>query len=501
MPRSILLILCVLVALPVSASAEEVKATDAASAGEIGRGLLSSKPEVRARAQADLLARIQKGGDLTTFVKAMGDAVAEWADRNERLMELWLHQAVHGTAEEREQAVRLLAALGAPAIRRLSLELRHRIQHEGADGLEPASQQAKAPQEAEDPHASAGSKNPVLPRIYNLADLLERGMNALELRGFIQKAADAVEVKKHAASFIVSATQQGHDALFTRLNELRKSAEQLDELRDDSKKPSPAKPSGGREAPPAEPAGPKPAPPKPNPAPAPAAPKDDGGAGLAGVWRVEPVLFHLSADAWSRAYTSAGKSSRRPWKLPELRTDGAVGVRVGSVRDAATWAQAARRIPDARSDEMGALEGVSTGTSATFFSGRRIRYTGDVERTKGGAWGLVTKTIPHGIGLDLHLAGTGRDLRVELTATRTEVGLPIPVVRVRPSENAAPVELERPEWSTTRARTAFTLSSEGGGAFVALDGLASEQERVVLVLTVEPAMPDPDAAASNVSGR
>ena len=102
---------------------------DKIAAGVIGRGLVSPDEAVRKKAVDRLLTRLEEGGDLADFLQRMGDAVGAWANRHERLMEVWIDRAVNGTAEERERAVLLLTALGPKAVRRLALELRHRDHH------------------------------------------------------------------------------------------------------------------------------------------------------------------------------------------------------------------------------------------------------------------------------------------------------------------------------------------------------------------------------------
>ncbi len=123
------------------------------------------------------------------------------------------------------------------------------------------------------------------------------------------------------------------------------------------------------------------------------------------------------------------------------------------------------------------------------FEGRQISYTKGLQRTKGGGWGLVTETIPHGLALDIALAHVEHTVRVDVRATQTQVGLPIPVVRIRPPTGGTPIELERPEWSTARLRTSFRIPPGGGGAALYLDGLPrGDEERIALVLTVVPAI-------------
>jgi len=148
-------------------------------------------------------------------------------------------------------------------------------------------------------------------------------------------------------------------------------------------------------------------------------------------------------------------------------------------------------VPDARVGPS--LEGpavVALAQAGHFFAGRRIRYSESVRATKGGAWRIVTGVLPHGIALDVTMKPAPEGATVQLIATRTEVGLPIPVVEMQPSPRAAPVELEQPEWSTTRTHARATIPAKGGGIFVSLGGLgANEGDRLVLVLIARPVRP------------
>lgn len=492
-------------------------ATDARLAGEIGRALLSSKEAVRRRAVARLLKRIAAGGDLAAFLDAMSRATQAWADRHERLMEAWLHDAVHGNAAERERAVRLLTALGETAIRRLAIELRHARLHGGArrDASEPDVQAEGAPQTTADEPA------PGTPRVYDLRDLVQRGMNPVQLRGLLQKAADAVEVKQFKTLFVVTALDRGHQQLLDRLGALRARYDQkpvapqaagavdapetaagdtperdlakartTETARRTGKAAAPPPPAG--DAPPLD--APQVEEPRPQgrAAGAPAAPPAAGAKAKAAAeaWLLQPSLFHLprmSLAAIVSARTRPQGRSQPQRVLPRALLAGTREVvRTEDFARAQDWLRALRRIPDARTGLplRGATQ-LRSGGRTHLFAGKQIHYSKDVRRTKGGAWTIVTGTVPHGIAIDIVLKADATALRVDLVATRTDVGLPIPVVRVQPSEQAAPVELERPEWSTTRVHRSFDLPLPGGAALVSLKGLGSTpDDHLVLALTL-----------------
>lgn len=519
----------------------EARLAEARRAAEIGRALLSSDEAVRSQAVARLVARIKEGGDLGWFMETMSRATRVWADRHERLMEVWLHDAVHGSASERERAVRLLAALGEKAIRRLSLELRHAKLHAGAgaaSGSKP--QEAAGAEEMDAPQqeiAELATKELAVgtPRVYELRDLFARGMNPLELRGLLLKTADAVEVKQYKTVFVVTAQDKGHALLCDRLHDLRISFRLSEQDTSQAERPQQAEPvttgaltegaqrlAAKRDAPAPPQAGAvhgdaleegppqrgssvkKPAATGPTPKKAKtrkgkpettssgetsartAKPPAAGSGPFRRAWEVEPSLLHLprtalvgmgafqrAADAWS--------------KLPRglFQHDQDV-IRTTDLLVVDAWTKALKRVPEARSElPLRAVRRVPSHGDIQLFAGKEIHYSKSVRRTKGGAWSIVTDTIPHGITLELTLGGEATALRVDVVATKTEVGLPIPVVRVQPSAQATPVELECPEWSTTRVRRSFDLPLQGGGALVSLDGLGSTAaDHLVLVLRI-----------------
>lgn len=496
----------------------EARVAEARRAAEIGRALLSSDEAVRSKAVAQFLARIEQGGDLTWFLEAMSRATRVWADRHERLMEVWLHAAVHGSAAERERAVRLLAALGEEAIRRLALELRHARLHDHAGGgaasgralndtpreATGAEGQAEAQPEAAEPldeEIAAGT-----PRIYELQDLFARGMNPVELRSLLLKTANAVEAKQYKTVFVVTAEDKGHARLLDVLHDLRVSfrltaEKRAQKERGGTKRDAPAPPqkgateagtrqaeAAGQERATALPKGRKDksqaASDEGSRAPK-AAPPQVAGAPRR-VWEIEPALLHLPRTALVNM--AASQSGAQAWsKLPRGLFQPAQDViRTTDLLVVDQWMRALKRVPDARTElPLRGVRRVPSHGDIQLFAGKEIHYSKSVRRTKGGAWSIVTDTIPHGITLELTLRAEGTVLRVDVVATKTQVGLPIPVVRVQPSPQAAPVELECPEWSTTRVRHSFDLPLQGGGALVSLEGLGSTAaDHLVLTLKI-----------------
>ena len=176
---------------------------------------------------ARLVAQIQKidkeGGDLGAFLEAMTKSTHAWADRHERLMEVWLDQAVNGNAAERRRAVRLLAALGEKAVQRLAEELRHSRRHGGKgqtyeDDATDEETTDEEPGQLDAPglEVAAGS-----PQVYDLKDLFARGMNAVQLRSLCLKTANAVAVKQFRTQFVVTAAENGHTLLQEKLHDVR----------------------------------------------------------------------------------------------------------------------------------------------------------------------------------------------------------------------------------------------------------------------------------------
>ena len=497
----LLLALCLTALAPARAARADDAPPPAAAGAAIGRDLLSADESVRAAAITRLRDRLARGGDLEPFLAAMADGARQWADRRERLVEVWLHQAVDGGVEEREEAVRLLTALGADAIRRLARELRH------ARGLEdPPAAKSGAPAPSGPVAAPAQPEPPVgTPRIYDVRDLFERGMNAFEIRNLLQKTPDAVEVKPlQGGLYLVTAEDEGHVALRVRLEDLRTSLQSLVAGRakeeDKEKRGADAQPEAPEEEAPLPQAAAAPP-----PQAAPAADPDDAApaepavataeptasaAGSGRAWQVQPAIYHVPREVL-HARPASVPTDPAQGDLPRGLALDRTEVRVGTSAEAAAWVTALQHLPDANQAEWAlGVPTLRVGQAATWFSGTQHHYAKALEQTRGGAYRVLMDTVPDGLGLELHASLVGGTLEVDLVASRTEVGLPIPSVKVQPSPDAPPVALEQPEWSTTRTRAHFAVPATGGGAFVSLGGLGhGDDDHIVIVLRIEPPGP------------
>jgi len=483
-----LLLLCCLLCAPLTAAAEEEKpsaltAAQRAEASSIGRNLISPDVATRRRASARLRDHIARGHDLKTFLEAMSDAMAEAANGNARLVEFWLDRAVNGSGAERARAMRLLAAFGPTAVRRLAVELERRQ----LDDATSASQK----KEQDLLNAPAG-----VPRLYDVRTLLKReGATAMSVRNMIEKQADAVEVQQSGLYFIVTASAKGHERLRTHINRIliqgvlqtaqtleaavgsdgaqRETVPQEAALARQPKSPRPppgqTTRSGATQAGPARSTNGLEA--KGHAGARKPAPRPEAFERNEPTWLIDTTLLSFPRDgavlsAWMGGDPAADAAGRAHTR-----------IRLGTAGDAQKWAAMALQVPDARRDLP--LRGDPT-----------IRAK-DVRATKGQGWRIVTGMIRHGLTLDLRVSPTHSEdgkglLAVEATLTRTDVGSPMPVVLVHPSPRTAPVELDRPEWSTTRTQAHFSLPLEGGGALLALEGISSTpSEQLILILRIQ----------------
>ncbi|MHC5010847.1 MAG: hypothetical protein ACYTG6_07850 [Planctomycetota bacterium] len=150
-------VLLIVAAWPCARVLAEEEPRPTIDAAHVGRLLLSPEPETRAEGERLLLRRIRQGGDLTSFLHEMASAQESWARSDQHLLEVWIHEALHGTDAERERAQRLIAALGPPAVERLLASLRSRMQDRrpGPDAAAPPS--APAPASGPPPGAPVGA--------------------------------------------------------------------------------------------------------------------------------------------------------------------------------------------------------------------------------------------------------------------------------------------------------------------------------------------------------
>lgn len=423
------------------------------AAEAIGRDLLASDDAVRERAVQRLLTRIERGGDLGPFLDAMGRAAKDWADRRERLLELWIARAVDGTAQEREEAARLIHALGPEAVARLIDELRH------AQGMAPAPERPPvarpAPPDGSSQAGDAPTQEPTeeeanaaccVPRLYHLLDLRKLGMNAVALRSLLQKVPDANEVKDVGRSvYVVTASAEGHALLEKQLAETRRA------LRSKAYEVKVAR---------AE----------------------------ARSWHVTPVLYRvprrLIAPSQGQYVAPQPKDARR---LPTATDPNRTEVHVGSGMDAAMWMKllqhGANRARGVRADGTATLV---EGTNGSFFQGRERTFRKGLVRGKDGRWHVEQGTIDVGIHLDIAIVPDGDFVEVLLVAARNELPEPMETDTIRGPDGKT-YELDRADTVRTRTRSTFRVPATGGSAFVSLGGLgSSEDEHVVVILRLQP---------------
>ena len=127
-------LLALLLLAPCARAGEPEPPQSTIGPAEVGRLLISEDDQERARGLALLTNRIQRGGPgLPAFLAAMAAEQAGWANAEERLVALWVGQALRGAPAEKERARRLLAALGPEATRLLLHAIRE------AEAVEPAA--------------------------------------------------------------------------------------------------------------------------------------------------------------------------------------------------------------------------------------------------------------------------------------------------------------------------------------------------------------------------
>ncbi len=442
----------------------------ASSLASISRDLLSGDATARQRAAKRLLAATPDDGELRAYFTKLGKATAAWASHRERLLDDWVQQAVHGTAKGRAEAARLLSALGPVAIERLTRELRRAAPQESktngsAAGSTPRARKptarvapaapvespATTPPTPEDRGAEAKgaeekgaeAKRANTAHIYDVRDLRKRGMNAVEVRSLLQKAPDASEVKNVGGGvYVVTASKEGHLALRIRLEELRTSIQTLLNPRE----------------------------------------RTYPQAGTVRAWTVVPTIYRVPRSVIAQPsgrYGAAVKRAGLPEGLDPLRSE----VRTGTAVDAGMWMRLLQQGP-------GGVQGTrADGTTAhghlVFFAGRERSYRKSIAQAADGRFVVELGSIRAGLELDVALTPNGKHLDILLLATRVEVAEPIPAIVVPHGPTAGPNVIDRPEWSRTRTRIPFRLPLTGGGAFVSLGGLGSnEQEHFIVVLQV-----------------
>ncbi len=449
-------------------------------AARVGRMLLSPDETTRHEAEQRLLERIEKGGDVGVYVRAMSTALNEWANREERLVEVWIDQAVNGTADERERAVRLITALGERAVGRLVMELRHARRHDGAPSSTAANASAPAPAPglAGTPQSAAAVEPdpapPLRPAPYDVKVLLDDGMNRVQIMNLLRKQANASEVTRAGRLYVVTATDEGHARLKSHIERIKVRAPANDE---------PAKPERDANEPEADAEESKDAGGKDG--------KKEGEKTVGGqlavagpAWQFTSVVVRvprregLGIYDMRRVGTDFAKFG--PLFAPKEQVRGTL-VKTGSQNDAEVWERFLRTLPDAEAVVAPTARVVENATGESFL-GKTLAYRRDVQPAKGGAWMVEQGELRTGLTLSFFATPVRRGLTIEMTAKNADVARPIATTTVRPDKGAEPVVLDQPEWSVATTNATFTLEPEGGGALVVLDGLDDAEDEIVLVV-------------------
>ncbi len=495
----------VLIAVASAAVCPAALADDSDDAARVGRMLLSPDVDTRREGEQRLLKRIAEGGDIGAYVRTMSAALNDWANREERLVEVWINQAVDGTADERERAVRLITAMGERAVNRLVLELRHARHHDGAPASPrtqpaPPSAGVAAPGSATTAEAELQPEPgpPLRPAPYDVKVLLDGGMNRVQILNLLRKEANASEVTRAGRLYVVTATDDGHARLKKHIEKAKAEKDKSTEGQE-TESPAPAKPDE---------------------------PKNDDGdsdegvkeaAKLAAALRDSMTADELRVDgpAWRFRCVVVRVPRRDGLGIYDMRRVGTdfakfgplfakddtkkrgTRVKTGTLNDAEVWERFLRTLPDANAVTAPVARVVENRTGKTFL-GEKVAYRRDVRPAKGGAWMVEQGELRTGLTLSFFTTPTRNSLSVELTAENADVARPIGTTTVRPDKGAEPVVLDQPEWNVATTNATFTLTPQGGGALLLLDDLdVSEDEIVLVVLRVTRA---PALARPNING-
>lgn len=483
------LLVAAFVATPLVAHADEVD-DGTIEARRLGRLLIASDSATRNKALDALLALIgEDPARLGEWLREACSSAAVWANRAERLEEVWRETAIEGSTSERRRAVRLLHALGPDAVERLTQEIkslrtmRRQPGARAAGPLPPSEPQVDeassaegeddatddAPADAQPPlaeAAGAGASTPALPhvqapataetpledsrlaRMYDVARLRAKGKHGFALRRFLQLHADASEVVELGGSrWMVIAEAPGHAKLTAAIEaELAKDAA-----------------NGGK-------AGAKAA---------------ESGTAVQSVPGKAGSLA-LTAYAWAVPQGALEAMGVVPGASQK---SGSAELPVGNKSLAKDWLETLRKTPDARQIDAWSNEPLALGESAEFFIGRVLPYNRSIVERPGGAYAIETAELQHGHLLRIHArrgesAETG-PVELEIEAGRMVVLQPIPTFEVRPTKDGPAVTLHSPTWSRTERALKGAFAAEGGAVRIALqgiDGIGGGQPLVIVLV-------------------
>lgn len=156
----------------------------------------------------------------------------------------------------------------------------------------------------------------------------------------------------------------------------------------------------------------------------------------------------------------------------------------GPLASSEPWTDTLQQVADAQLLGRGSAD-VATGPLAKAHLGSPVVYRCCVEPAQGQAWAVRTDTIQAGLSVEAVLAPDGL---LRLAAVWVEVLQPMPIQRTRPAAGVDPIELDRPDWSATRARFEVRAAREGGTLLLTVPGLLPDADRAVaLVVTLRPA--------------
>ena len=432
-------------------------------APEVGRALLSPDEDVRAKAVAALREAVRSGAATDTYVDALARAVSTWANHHARLADLWVERAVEGDARERRVAVRLLHALGPDAVERLALELRHQrhrpdiprgtTAEQTVERAEARAAGAADAGGAEPQQAPSGPPDNRTPRIYSVKRLAASGMNALQIRSFLQKQANASQVLPYGDRYLVLAETDGHRRLQEALASRTRDA-------------TPTKPAPTTQAP-----GTYDAPKK-------TTSKDgvsvDPSPSGPARWHIQAYVLQVPREEAAALYG-------------EAKADGGVVFRHGDPAAGRRWVEAARALPEAR--ELGTWKPLRLADTqgATISAGKAFRFNKGVEKTESGAYRVVTGELHHGYIFAFRPEPADKAMVLRVDATRESISMPVPERVVTPAKNSAPIKVQEPQWSRATTSHSVSVSKTPRAYLLGFQGLDEQEpnDDVVLVLEVD----------------
>lgn len=128
---------------------------------------------------------------------------------------------------------------------------------------------------------------------------------------------------------------------------------------------------------------------------------------------------------------------------------------------------------------------VFLGDVQTLLPAGTVSYRKGVRATAKGAWAVETGLLPRGLEVRARVdREEGSGLVLALEARWTEVPSPLPTKEVRPAADVEPVEVDVPEWRTSRTETRVALPADGAEvATVAIPGLVPGRVAVLEIVT------------------